>query len=74
LLIAVEKFTKWIEAKFIAKTDSSEAVKFFLDTVYRFGVPNTIIIDKRDQPHRQEVLGLTGRRLDTHAPTGRLRG
>jgi hypothetical protein len=45
LLIAVDKFTKWIEVKPITKTSSQEAVKSFLDNVYRFGVRNTIIID-----------------------------
>jgi transposase InsO family protein len=45
LLIAVDKFTKWIEAKLIIKPSSQEAVKFFLDIIYRFGVPNTIITD-----------------------------
>jgi transposase InsO family protein len=39
----VDKFTKWIEAKPITKTNSQEAAKFFLDIVYRFDVPNTII-------------------------------
>ncbi|XP_025822321.1 uncharacterized protein LOC112898153 [Panicum hallii] len=47
LLIMVDKFTKWIEAKPITKTNFQEAVKFFLDIVYRFGVPNTIITDNR---------------------------
>jgi hypothetical protein len=45
LLVAVDEFTKWIEAKPIAKTNSQEVVKFFLDIVYQFGVPNTIITD-----------------------------
>ena len=45
LLVAIDKFTKWIEAKQITKIDSKEAVKFFLDIVYRFGVPNSIITD-----------------------------
>ena len=45
LLVAIDKFTKWIEAKPITTIDSKEAVKFFLDIVYRFGVPNSIIID-----------------------------
>ena len=35
LLIAVDKFTKWIRSK--------EVVKFFLDIIYRFAVPNCII-------------------------------
>jgi transposase InsO family protein len=36
-----------IEAKPITTIDSKEAIKFFLDIVYRFGVPNSIITDKR---------------------------
>ena len=38
---------KWIEAKPITNLRSEEAVKFFLDITYRFGVPNCIIIDHR---------------------------
>ena len=45
LLIVVDKFTKWIEAKPITNIRSEEAVKFFLDMIYRFGVPNYIITD-----------------------------
>jgi hypothetical protein len=45
LLVAIDKFTKWIEAKPITTIDSKEAVKFFLDIVYRFDVPNSIITD-----------------------------
>ena len=43
LLVAIDKFTNWIEAKRITTIDSKEAVKFFLDIVYRFGVLNSII-------------------------------
>ena len=45
LLVAVDKFTKWIEVKPITKIRSKEVVKFFLDIIYRFGVPNCIITD-----------------------------
>ena len=45
LLIAVDKFTKWIESKPITNILSEEAVKFFLDIIYQFGVPNCIITD-----------------------------
>ena len=40
LLVVVNKFTKWIEAKPITNIRSKEAVKFFLDIIYRFGIPN----------------------------------
>ena len=45
LLVGVDKFTKWIEVKPITKVTSVQAVEFFLDIVYRFGIPNTIITD-----------------------------
>jgi len=45
LLLAIDKFTKWIEAKPITNIRLEEAVKFFLDIIYRFGVPNCIITD-----------------------------
>ena len=45
LLVAVDKFTNWIEVKPITNIRSEEVVKFFLDIIYRFGVPNCIITD-----------------------------
>ena len=42
-LVAIDKFTKWIEAKLIAVLKAKDATAFFLDIVYRFGVPNSII-------------------------------
>ena len=45
LLVAVDKLTKWIEARPISIIKSEQAVLFFLDIVHRFGVPNSIIMD-----------------------------
>ena len=45
LLIAVDKFTKWIEAKPITNIRLEEAVKVFLDIIYRFVVTNCIMTD-----------------------------
>lgn len=45
LLVAVDKFTMWIEAKPITYIHSQEAVEFFLEIVYRFHIPNYIIMD-----------------------------
>ena len=36
LLVVVDKFTKWIEAKPTTNIRSEEAVKFFLDNIYQF--------------------------------------
>ena len=45
LLVAVDKFTKWIEAKPIKKLDGPTVVKFFTDIITRFSYPNSIITD-----------------------------
>jgi len=45
LLVAVDKFTKWIEAWPITVIKSEQAVLFFMDIIHRFGVPNSIITD-----------------------------
>jgi len=45
LLVAIDKFTKWIEVRPLRMITSKQVVEFFLDIVYRFGVPNSIIID-----------------------------
>jgi hypothetical protein len=49
LLIAVDKFTKWIEAQPIFMIKSEQAMEFFLDIIRRFGVPNSIIMDNGTQ-------------------------
>ena len=45
LLVAVDKFTKWIEARPISVIKSKQAVLFFLNIIHRFGVPNSIIMN-----------------------------
>jgi hypothetical protein len=45
ILVAVDKFTKWIEVRPDAKVTSEEAIKFIGDMKHRFGVPNRIITD-----------------------------
>ena len=67
LLVAVDKFTKWIEAKPITNIRSEEAVKFFLDIIYRFGVPNCIITDHETNFTRKKFLDFSdgyGFRID----------
>ena len=61
LLIVVDKFTKWIEAKPITNIHLEEAVKFFLDIIYRFGVPNYIITDHGTNFTRTKFLGFCDR-------------
>ena len=45
LLVAVEKFTKWIEARPIKTLDGPIAVRFMADIMLRYGVPHSIITD-----------------------------
>ena len=46
LLIAVDKFTKWIEAVPITNSTATTAVNFIKSIIFRFGVPHSIITDK----------------------------
>jgi hypothetical protein len=45
LLVVVDKFAKWIEAKPIEKLDGSSTIKFFNEIITRYGVPHSIITD-----------------------------
>ena len=45
ILVAVDKFTKWIEVKPIKKISSDRAVEFISEILHRFGFPNRIITD-----------------------------
>src|SRR3954464_4097805 len=45
LLVAFNKFSKWIEAMPVTNQSGKTAVKFFESIVYRFGVPHIIIMD-----------------------------
>jgi transposase InsO family protein len=45
VLVAIDKFTKWIEYKPIASLTSAKAVEFIQDIIFGFGIPNSIITD-----------------------------
>jgi hypothetical protein len=45
VLVAINKFTKWIEYKLIARLTLDRVVDFISDILHRFGFPNTIITD-----------------------------
>jgi transposase InsO family protein len=49
LLVAVDKFSKWIEARPMTNLRLEQAVSFFTDIIHRFGVPNFIITDNGSQ-------------------------
>ncbi|XP_051212016.1 uncharacterized protein [Lolium perenne] len=45
LLVAVDKFSKCIEAKPVKKPDGASALNFVISLVVRFGIPHSIITD-----------------------------
>jgi transposase InsO family protein len=49
LLVAIDKFSKWIEVRPLNSINSEQAVAFFTNIIHRFGVPNSIIIDNGTQ-------------------------
>jgi len=49
LLVAIDKFSKWIEVRPITRIKAEQAVLFFTDIIHRFGVPNSIITDNGTQ-------------------------
>jgi transposase InsO family protein len=55
LLIAIDKFSKWVEVRPITNLMAEQAVTFFTDIVYWSGVPNSIITNNGSQ--------FTGRKL-----------
>jgi transposase InsO family protein len=49
IFVAVDKFTKWVEAKPAASITTTKAVEFVKEIMYRFGIPNTIITNNGTQ-------------------------
>jgi hypothetical protein len=45
ILVAIDKFTKWIKYKMITKLSLDRVVDFISNILHRFGFPNTIIMD-----------------------------
>jgi transposase InsO family protein len=45
MLVAVDKFTKWVEAAPVRTQDSTAAINFIKSIMFRFGIPYSIITD-----------------------------
>ena len=45
LLVAVDKFTKWVDAEPVNKCDAATAVQFIKKVIFLFGFPHSIIAD-----------------------------
>ena len=55
LLVMVDKFTKWIEAKPITSAKSGPVIDFISGVVHRYGVPHSTITDNGSNFIAQEV-------------------
>jgi hypothetical protein len=45
MLVAVDKFTMWVEAAPVTTQDSTTAINFIKSIIFHFGVPQSIIMD-----------------------------
>ena len=60
LLVAVDKFTNWIEAKPIKNLDLGTVVSFIRGLTFRFGVPHGIITDNGSNFDSDEFRAFCG--------------
>jgi len=61
LLVAIDKFSKWIEVRPITRIKAEHAVLFFTDIIHLFGVPNSIITNNGTQFTGQKFLDFCDR-------------
>ena len=67
LLVAVDKFTKWVEAETVSKCDAATTLKFLKKIILKFGYPHNIITDNGSNLSEGEMQHFCGReyiRLD----------
>jgi hypothetical protein len=62
VLVAIDKFTKWIEYKPIATLTADGVVTFICDILYHFGFPNTIITNLESNFHSYQFWSFCERR------------
>ena len=68
LLVMVDKFTKWIEAKPVKTAESRPVIDFISGVVHHYGVPRSIITDNGPNFTADEVktwCANLGIKLDT---------
>ena len=55
LLVMVDKFTKWIEAKLVKTAEARPAIDFVSSVVHHYGVPHSIFTDNGSNFTADEV-------------------
>ena len=60
LLVAVDKFTKWVEAEPINRCDAETTVMFLKKIIFSFGYPHSIITDNGSNLSEGEMAKFSG--------------
>jgi hypothetical protein len=80
MLVAIDKFTKWVEAAPVTTQDSTAAIKFIKSIVFRFRVPqhyhrqwvtrvnSTNVLDEGLRSGEEQRLEIPGSRLAHDVP------
>jgi hypothetical protein len=58
MLVAVDKFTKWVEAAPVTTQDSTATINFIKSIIFCFGVPHSIITDNGTNFMSKESMGI----------------
>ena len=61
LFVAVDKFTKWVEAEPVSKCDAATAVQFLKKVIFWFGFPHSIITDNGTNLSKGAIEGFCQR-------------
>ena len=61
LLVMVDKFTKWIEAKPVKTAESGPMIDFISEVVHHYGVPHSIITNNGSNFTAEEVKAWCGK-------------
>ena len=61
LLVKVDKFTKWIDAKPVKTAEARPVIYFIFGVVHRYGVPHSIITDNGSNFTVDEVKAWCGK-------------
>jgi hypothetical protein len=73
LLVVIDKFTKWIEARPLAKINSKQMVSFIQDIIFHFGVPSpsspTMAPSSQGRSSWISVMTTTSRWTGSQSPT-----
>jgi hypothetical protein len=64
VLVAIDKFTKWIEVKPVTCPKADRVLDFLEELVHHYGLPNHIITDLGLQLQQPPVLGVLREQRD----------